>query len=521
MRLVGEQTRDRTRRPAASCAPSLAAGPALGVAEILALQRGAGNSAVSALLAPVQRTTLSLASGQTVGDTDSASNRREDVQHVLDRLHVLWSIDNDTYARQVQALTGDPVGAGSLGPLGRALDRNSEGSIAPAVAQNVLGVSIRSSVGPGLPNLVDDVRILYTVLREEGLATGGASDDAARLAAVHTGVSTLKTRIAAGRRPMHPSGGAVPGPAHARAHARPLSAGLVTLSDDERHQVDAAGVHGFLGLNSTLQGKVQVEKTLKRAGITDPATWFGEFVQASFLGNGTGDDKGIHPELQSRLEAAEAELLADADTESYGIHVNDKLRGWRAPPDGPHSFGLAVDINYASNPAITGPTKNAVANAGLLLRHVTRQQNPINTQRGLSDPSASWGMLRQASDDFTRYIALADQSGELARAVQSLQTAGINPDNRTAEQWTAVIRADRRAAEADFRMGSASLRDLSRGFLDLDQRVVHALTRQGLTWLGAYADYQDIQHFAFTHGRITAIWTKFDPSGNDVFVSPV
>jgi hypothetical protein len=491
------------------------------LAEILALQRGAGNSAVTALLAPVQRTTLTLASGRTVGDTDSASNRREEVQQVLDRLHVLWSIDNDTYARQVQALTGDPVAAGSLGPLGRALDRNSEGSIAPAVAQNVLGVAIRSPVGPGLPNLVDDVRILYTVLREEGLAVGGASDDAARLSTVQTGVSTLKTRITAGRRPMNLSGGAVPGPAHARAHARPLSAGLVTLSDDERRQVDAAGVHGFLGLNQALRGKVQVEKTLKRAGIADPATWFGQFVEASFLGNGTGDDKGIHPDLQGRLEAAEDALLTDADAESYGIHVNDKLRGWRAPPDGPHSFGLAVDINYASNPAITGPTKNAVANAGLLLRHIPPQQNPINTQRGLSDPAASWGMLRQASDDFTRYIALANQGDELASAVQSLQTAGINPDNRTAEQWAAVIRADRRAAEADFRMGSAGLRDLSRGFLDLDQRVVRALTRQGLTWLGAFAGYQDIQHFAFTHGRVTAIWKEFDSGGNDVFDHPV
>src|SRR3989442_1541433 len=99
MRLVGEQTRDRTRRPAASCAPSLAAGPALGVAEILALQRGAGNSPVSALLPRVQQPPLSLASEKPGGDPDSAPNRREDVQHVLDRLHVLWSIDNDTYAR--------------------------------------------------------------------------------------------------------------------------------------------------------------------------------------------------------------------------------------------------------------------------------------------------------------------------------------------------------------------------------------------------------------------------------------
>jgi len=496
-------------------------GVALAPAQVLALQRSAGNAAVASLLSArpgtiVQRTELTLVNGRTIGDTPSASNRRADLQQVLDRLHVLWSIDNESYNRQVTALQGDPVGAELLGPLGHALERNSEGSVAPPVAQTVLGVAIRSAVGPGQPNLANDVRILYTVLHEEGLAPG-ANDDASRLSAAETGLSELKRRIVSGRRAMQPSAGSAGAAPHVRARGKPLSAGLVTLTDAERHQVDTAGPGGFAGLPSAVQGKVQVEKTLMRAGVPDVHSWFDGFVECSFLGNTTADGRGVHPDLQGRLEAAEDALLADAEAASYGIHLSDKLRGWRSPPDGPHSFGLAVDINYETNPAITGPTKRAVAHAGLLLRHVPEAENPINTQSGLAAPGSSWGMLRQASDDFVRYIGLVDHPEDLAKAVASLQAVGLNPGNRTAAEWATQIRADHRAAETDFRMSGGDLRDMSRGFLDLDQRVVRALTRQGLTWLGDFAGYQDIQHFAYSHGSVRRIWKEFDSHGSDVF----
>ncbi|MGH3693378.1 MAG: hypothetical protein ACRDRX_05185 [Pseudonocardiaceae bacterium] len=254
-------------------------------------------------------------------------------------------------------------------------------------------------------------------------------------------------------------------------------------------------------------------------GVT-PAQWYGGFVAASFLGNTTGDGRGLHPELQNRLTAAETALLRMGSAESFGIHLNDKLRGFRSPPGGLHSYGLAVDINYETNPWITSATWNAAANAGLLVRRVPLASNPITRQPSTQTAPGAYDLLSRASADLVAYFTLKDDGAALAAAVTALDQAGLNVPARTIDQWRGRIAADFAAVGPDFQMSGASMRDRSKGFLDLDRRVVEQLTATGLTWLGAVGAVQDIQHFHYSKGTVKLVWDTFDASGGDKWKTP-
>jgi hypothetical protein len=148
------------------------AGPIRGAAApvhpVIWLQRRAGNAAVAELLARsklptpnLQRARVDLPSGGGVGDAP-ATNHREGVLLVLDRMHVLWGIDNTEYSSIYPAVgtlgPGDAVtDPAHLALLQRALNRTLEPVLPSQVAAAQYGLSLGSGVGAGQPNVPADV----------------------------------------------------------------------------------------------------------------------------------------------------------------------------------------------------------------------------------------------------------------------------------------------------------------------------------------------------------------------------
>ncbi|MGH3693377.1 MAG: hypothetical protein ACRDRX_05180 [Pseudonocardiaceae bacterium] len=139
-----------------------------------------------------------------MGSDGGTVNHKSDVLAVLDRLHVLWAIDNDGYntTRAAVVASADPVAAEVITTLGAAIDRGVAGTIAPAVAQQTLGVTIGSAVGTGLANQPDDVRVLGQALAAEGMLTSHEMS----IETVIGALAELKRRMLSGTAPAAAGG---------------------------------------------------------------------------------------------------------------------------------------------------------------------------------------------------------------------------------------------------------------------------------------------------------------------------
>ncbi|MDT5012493.1 MAG: hypothetical protein QOH57_4110 [Mycobacterium sp.] len=183
---------------------------------ILGLQRAAGNTAVASYLAPrasVQRAApIDLPAGGSVGT--SATNGREAVLLVLDRLYGMWAIEAKDHDDTKAAVTGLPAGAavtdpGQLQVIDRALTRLEDPALAAPVAKAQFALQISAGVGRDQPNVPNDVATLQNMLaakdhmshddwvREHGAATSGKPLTAADLPATFIGIIKLKRQAAA------------------------------------------------------------------------------------------------------------------------------------------------------------------------------------------------------------------------------------------------------------------------------------------------------------------------------------
>ena len=253
----------------------------------------------------------------------------------------------------------------------------------------------------------------------------------------------------------------------------------------------------------------------------DPHTlesWFADFVpDASFLGRPVQkSDKsayaGIHKELHDRLKIVEAHLqtlpeyagksLKDIGDE-MGIYRISGLRQPKTATGGTrvslHSYGLAVDINAATNPYVRGTTAGVVKRATLLL---SGAEFDLATKiKG--DVSKKWQQLNEASIDLVNYFKLADDDAKLEGAVKALQTK--TGDSRTVDDWKTQIDEDYKAlkGKGDWKSHGGK-RDPKKGFMDLPQVLVETLVKVGkLDWGGNYGSSgKDIQHFDYRSGTI-------------------
>ncbi|MEA3077550.1 MAG: hypothetical protein QOF60_2458 [Actinomycetota bacterium] len=216
-RVVGEEVGDGAVRQGPK-QPGAATGAGSTIVMVDRLQRAVGNAAVTALLArggplSLQRIRVDLPAGGSVGE--GATNSREGVKLVLDRLHVLWAITNDEFDRVypgVSALApGDPVtDAATLRTVRNSLARADEPTLAAAVAQAQFNLPVSASVGRAQPNSVADILMLQDLLhthwhltndaydRERAAVLAGRPRTSVNLSQTYAGITKLKRAAIAG-----------------------------------------------------------------------------------------------------------------------------------------------------------------------------------------------------------------------------------------------------------------------------------------------------------------------------------
>lgn len=245
----------------------------------------------------------------------------------------------------------------------------------------------------------------------------------------------------------------------------------------------------------------------------------------------------IHPDLQAKLTAAENALNGQGYTSQPGSIY--KIGGGD-PASGGHRWGLAIDINYDSNPYIMhencepeldqqlGPVYQRIMYF-ILTRHYG-SVIPEKIKKGLApggfaSVSDAYTQLMEESQAMVRYFALMDD--DAGRAALG-QPRGDDPAT-----WKATMQSDylilggvlngqqlpSLPAHKDpdpkknctslqdrpfvLKAGaSAAKRDPKKGFLDIPQPVVEALAAQGLTWgaIGFGPESGDVMHFDLRSG---------------------
>ena len=270
--------------------------------------------------------------------------------------------------------------------------------------------------------------------------------------------------------------------------------------------------------------------------------WFDQIVtNATFLGmpigSSGGSVPGVHKELLDRLRAAETILKglvdqevqdklashqevqqpsSDRDYAKYvGLYSIGGLRSPKTSAGGTkvslHSYGLAIDVNYAGNPfvGLYEPPKtkksqpipraeDVIENATLLVKG---HKLSISTTPH-KDASKLWEHLHDISETLKTYLSLRldENKDELEKLVKARQDAG---DQRTVDDWKKLIETNYEAIKnkgdwqghTDPAVG---------GFMDLNKLLVIALTRAELSWGGSYsgADGKDIMHFDWRGGSL-------------------
>ncbi len=112
---------------------------------------------------------VQMRSGRWVGNVrGAASNIREDVRNTLDRLHLLWSITNENYAREYPFVSAARAGS-SIDPANiprtlAALRLNEEPHLHRVVVGHFLNLALSNNVGRGQANNPSDVLKLQDIL---------------------------------------------------------------------------------------------------------------------------------------------------------------------------------------------------------------------------------------------------------------------------------------------------------------------------------------------------------------------
>jgi len=268
-------------------------------------------------------------------------------------------------------------------------------------------------------------------------------------------------------------------------------------TDPERKEKIAAATRKKAAA-ANLKARDEIERTLARKGTT-PDAWYAQIVKATFLG--VSISNGVHEQLATKLRAAEDDLLVSQGLkkEDLGLVAKQGTDGLRVPKLATggtkvslHSYGLAVDLNYANNPYIgletKGGTGDAIKHATLLITG-TETDMVDTTQRKVGE---AFDALQAASDAFKRYLALRGNRDEIAAKAKSLRDA--SKSTLSDDAWVALLEQD--WANVSARSGDfAPSHDPLQGFLDFDKRVVLALTKAGLNWLGAQGGAKDVMHF--------------------------
>jgi hypothetical protein len=311
-----------------------------------------------------------------------------------------------------------------------------------------------------------------------------------------------------------------PTPAAPRPSAKPMS------ETERARLVEAAKEQGSGGSEAlTAQMEAALPKGMKLdewfAGHVPDATFLGLRIRAS-----GGSSPGVHEKFLAQLQKAEAALRAkfpgqDDDAIRAQLGVTD-IAGLRPPKlatggsmPSMHCFGMAVDINAATNPfvgnkKVSKKVKDPAAWAAIAANRAPRvieramlfvhgEHFDVETKLAADNVEQAYDLHARASQALADYLKLVDAGdAELAPLVAQAQAAG---DPHDLAWWRARIAKDKEVLPLGdlYRHSDPS----QKGYMDLAKELVLALTQEGgLLWGGTYRTAKDMMHFDYRGGPI-------------------
>jgi hypothetical protein len=266
-----------------------------------------------------------------------------------------------------------------------------------------------------------------------------------------------------------------PAPAPATTTFRLSGSEVVLVKEDARH-----GQAEIREAPATYASAI-----LRNAGL-DPVRWFKSFRNASFLGQTIEDP--IHTDLATHLAAVERTLAdkyggpgKDPAVAGTALGLRESIKGSRESPTSArlsmHLFGLAVDINYVSNPFISSTANDVFERAGQL----------VDGTGGRFKHDMSYDELAGLDATLETYLSYLDD--EVALEARLDAAAGAPWAGMTVASAKKQIEKDLKAVARKWQRAGKTDVIKATGFLDLRKELVAAM---GLSW---GASYGDIMHF--------------------------
>ena len=227
-------------------------------------------------------------------------------------------------------------------------------------------------------------------------------------------------------------------------------------------------------------------RILVMAGL-DSATWFSSFTSIKFLGQSVAN---IHTDLATHLKAVEARFAEshggpskDPAVAGTALGLNQGIGGAREAPTGTafsmHLFGLAIDVNYTSNPWVGASANKVFANAGWLAVGKKLQYSG----------GMSYDQLSELDKAVETYFGYLDNIEALGARLAAIEDASNPWKGKSAEAAAKQIQQDLDTAATKWERTGAKDVIKKGGFLSLPKDFVDGI---GLSW---GASYGDIMHF--------------------------
>jgi hypothetical protein len=318
------------------------------------------------------------------------------------------------------------------------------------------------------------------------------------LAATKTEVQALKERMKAMKLPNDQQeallgyvGATAAGAAPAPASSAAAAGGGVGSFKTKRYELSQAEVTVVKGEEAKGVREIKeapayyANKILEKAGL-DPDAWFSKFTTITFLGRPVGE---IHTDLAAHMQGVEKKLAAthggaqqDPAVAGENLGLNEAIGGARHAPTGTafsmHLFGLAVDVNYTSNPWVGTSANKVFERAGLL----------VHGQKMQFKAGMSYGDLSALDKTMETYFSYLDDTEALRTQLEASGQANFWT-GKSAEDAQKQIEQDLDFCAAKWERTGAKGVIKKGGFLSLPEDLVNAMD---LDW---GASYGDIMHF--------------------------
>ena len=226
-----------------------------------------------------------------------------------------------------------------------------------------------------------------------------------------------------------------------------------------------------------------------------PDTWFDSFTRISFLGFTVSD---IHTSLATHLRTVEQKFVEqyggdkkDPKIAGVALGLKQDVGGGRHAPTGTaismHLFGLAIDVNYATNPwVMDDPDSKSGKNENVILKRASLLVDGKET--GFTPNTMDYDAVAALNQSIKTYFSYLDNKIALEA---KLKTATGFWAGKSADDATKQVQADFDQLAVYWERTGATAKDAikSGGFLDLKKAFVEGM---GLDWGGKYGD---MMHF--------------------------